>query len=345
MLSIILLILKIIGIILLVILGLVLLILFVPICYKGDVHYSDDGLFTHAGVHWLFFPVRFRFSYEDGELKTVLRIFGFNILREKKNKKQEYEAPVAEVSYENELELQERYKNEDDSVLINLVDGESDFSEKEMLDPKFTSVEYPDIDVPDMKDIDTGIKESRWSKIKNKFKRKKKKEELKKKIPLSRKIKAASIRTRSKTLDIIAKSVQAVEGAMKKLKVLYEQIKKYVNFIRSQTTRRAFKKLVNLVVKIIKHIIPRKIHGKVEFGFEEPHLTGQALGGVAVAYDMFGIDPENIEVIPYFDREMIDARLEYRGRIFLIVLLSYGLKFILDLDTRKTIKTIKLLNK
>ena len=325
----------------LVILGLVLLVLFAPICYKGDGHYSEDELIAHFNVHWLVFPVRFKLTYEDGELKQVLRIFGINIFREKKNKpKEEYESPKADVSYENELESEAGDGIEDD-VLIDLVDEESEFSEKEMLDPQITSVDYSDIDVPTMEDIDTGIKESKWKRVKKRFKRKKKQEQLKKKIPLSRKIKAASIRTRSKTLSAIAKSVKAVEGAMKKVQVLIKKIKEYIDFIKSQTTRRAFKKIMEMVISILKHIFPNKILGRIEFGFEEPHLTGQALGGVAFAYDMFNINPEKMEVIPHFEKEIIDARLECKGRIFLCFLAFNGIKFILDPDIKKTIKFFK----
>ena len=342
MLSVLLLILKIIGIILLVILGLVLLVLFVPICYRGDVHYSDDEFNTHFKVHWLFFPVRFLLSYENDELKQELRIFGFNVLKEKKEKpKDEYEPPLADVSYENELELEAIYGKEKDEELIDLVDGESDFSESEMLDPKFTSVEYPDAEIPDIEKIDTGIKESKWQRIKVKFKRKKKKEEEKPKIPLSRKIKVVAIRTRSKTLSSIAQAVKAAETAMKKIQAIVNEIRKYIEFIQRKSTKRAFKKAMKLVIKVLKHIFPRKIKGRIDFGLAEPHLTGQALGGVAIAYDMFNIDPEDVETFPHFEQEMIDARLEYRGRIFICFLAFNGVKFILDPDTLKTIKFFK----
>lgn len=341
MLSVLLLILKILGIILLVILGLVVLILFVPIFYKGDVHYSDEETVTHLSAHWLWFPVRFLVTYENDELTKTLRIFGFNILREKKEKKEpkkEYEAPFAEVSYENILELQARYGKEPDDELISLVEDDSDFGEREMLDPKFTSVDYPDIDVPDMKDIDTGIKDSRWTKIKKKFKRKKKLEEPKVKIPLSRKIKSAAFKRRSKALNTLANSVKAMESAMKKLQVVFEKIMEYINFINAKSTRRAFKKMVDIVKRVTKHVFPKKIQGKIEFGMSEPHLTGQALGGVAIAYDMFNVDPEDVETIPHFEKEMIDARLEYRGHMFICFLGYYFVKFLLDPDIRKTIK-------
>ncbi len=338
MLSILLLILKIIGIILLVILVLALLILFVPIFYKGDLHYSDEELITHLVAHWLFFPVRFKVTYDNGELTKTLKIFGFNIFREKTKPKEKYEKPLAEISYENELALETRYGKEDDDELISLVEDGSEFSEKEMLDPRFTSAEYPEVDVPKMEDIDTGIKDSWRVKLKKKFRRKKKPKEIKVKKPLSKKIKIKAIETRSRTLDTLARSVKAVESAMKKIQVLLEEIMEYINFINSKSTRKAFKKMVDITKKVIKHVFPNKIRGKLEFGFEEPHLTGQALGGIAIAYDMLGLDPEEVEVIPYFDKEMIDARLNYKGHILIVVLVYYFVKFYLDPDIRKTMK-------
>ena len=98
---------------------------------------------------------------------------------------------------------------------------------------------------------------------------------------------------------------------------------------------------MSLVVKLLKHIFPRKIKGRIEFGLAEPHLTGQALGGVAIAYDMFHIDPEDVETIPHFEKEMIDTRLKYRGRIFICFFVFNGIKFIIDPDIIKTIKFFK----
>ncbi len=325
----------------LVILGIVVLVLFVPICYRGDLHYSDEEFLTHLGAHWLLFPARFKVTYENDKLTKSLKIFGINILKEKKEKKEpknKYESPKAEISYENELELEAIYGKESDEYLVNLVEDDKDFADKDLLDPKFTSVDYPEMDIPSMEEIDTGIKDSRWTKLKNKFKKNKKPEKIKNRKPLSRKIKAAAIRTRSKTLDSIAKSVKAVESAMKKLQAGIAKVIEYINFINSKSTRKAFKKIVSIVKRVIKHVFPRKIKGKIEFGCSEPHLTGQALGGIAMAYDMLGVDPEDVEVIPHFEKEMIDARLEYKGRIFICFLVYYFVKFYLDPDIRKTIK-------
>ena len=341
MLSVLLLILKIIGIILLVILGIVLLVLFVPIFYKGNLHYSDEEFKTHLGAHWLGFPVRFNVDYENDKLTKSLKIFGINILKEKEKKpREEYKPPKAEISYENELVLEAIYGKESDEYLVNLVDDDTGFSDRELLDPKFSSVDYPEIDVPDMEDIDTGIKDNWRVKLKKKFRRKKKLEKPKVKKPLSRKIKIKAIKTKSRTLDALARSVKAVETAMKKIQVILEKFKEYIDFINRKSTRKAFSKMMDIVKEVVKHVFPNKITGKIEFGFEEPHLTGQALGGIAFAYDMLGIDPEDVEVIPYFDKETIDARLEYKGHIKVVVLVYYFIKFMLDPDIRKTMKFI-----
>lgn len=64
-----------IGILLAVILLLLILVLFVPVRYdiKGE---NSEKLQAKGKVHWLFHIVSFQISYENDEMKQVLRIFG-----------------------------------------------------------------------------------------------------------------------------------------------------------------------------------------------------------------------------------------------------------------------------
>lgn len=63
------------GILLLIVLALVLLLLFVSIRY--DVTGEKQEKASAKGkVQWLFPAVSYRFIYEKGEMKQVLRIFG-----------------------------------------------------------------------------------------------------------------------------------------------------------------------------------------------------------------------------------------------------------------------------
>lgn len=63
------------GVLLAIVLLLLLLVLFVPVRYDitGE---NNDHLSANGKVHWLFHIVSFQISYENGEMKQVLRVFG-----------------------------------------------------------------------------------------------------------------------------------------------------------------------------------------------------------------------------------------------------------------------------
>ena len=66
------------GILIAIVLVLLLLILFVPVRYEA-LGERDDKINAKGKVHWLFHIVSFQISYENDELKQVLRIFGVHI--------------------------------------------------------------------------------------------------------------------------------------------------------------------------------------------------------------------------------------------------------------------------
>lgn len=63
------------GILIAIVLVLVLLVLFVPVRYEA-LGEREDKIHAKGKVHWLFHIVSFQISYENDELKQVLRIFG-----------------------------------------------------------------------------------------------------------------------------------------------------------------------------------------------------------------------------------------------------------------------------
>ena len=69
-----------IGIILAVLLILLLLVLFVPVRYDLEGE-NKEKLKAKGKVHWLFYIVSFQISYENDEMKQVLRIFGVPVLK------------------------------------------------------------------------------------------------------------------------------------------------------------------------------------------------------------------------------------------------------------------------
>lgn len=82
--SVIVLVLKIIGILLLILLGILLAallaVLFVPVRYRISGQVEDDGE-VHMCASWLFHLISFSLEYRDGENRMGVKLFGFSIRR------------------------------------------------------------------------------------------------------------------------------------------------------------------------------------------------------------------------------------------------------------------------
>jgi hypothetical protein len=74
--------------------------------------------------------------------------------------------------------------------------------------------------------------------------------------------------------------------------------------------------------RVLKHILPR-IKGYVEFGMEDPAATGYLLGFLAT---LTGIKPKDLHIYGNFDKQMMDADINCKGRVRLIVLLFVFLR-------------------
>lgn len=64
-----------IGILLAIVLVLLLLVLFVPVQYELNGE-NKEKMAAEGKIHWLFRIVNLRISYENDEMKMVLRVFG-----------------------------------------------------------------------------------------------------------------------------------------------------------------------------------------------------------------------------------------------------------------------------
>ena len=90
--------------------------------------------------------------------------------------------------------------------------------------------------------------------------------------------------------------------------------------------------------KLIRHVLPRKIKGSITFGCEDPALTGQILGAVAIAYLLYG---KGVAVYPRFEEKILEGQLQMKGRIVAACLLWQAWKIYRNPDVRKTLKKIR----
>ena len=306
--SIILSILKIIGITLLCILGLVLLVallvLFVPIRYKvtadGNINENEKEYHLKVSVSWLLWFVRGKYELpsEDGFIVKVgpFCVYGKKEKPEKKEKRRKNAS-------KNKASLKTRPSNENS------------------IDESFEDI--PDIEEED----DTKETESTEEFAESPEIEKESKTEKKKRKTLKEKI----LYTRQKIYDKINK-------IRTKIKDIIKNIKKYVAILQSDEFQEAFSLCKESVVRLFCMIKPRtvKINGKA--GLTSPEQTGYMCAAVGVISPFF---KNRIQIEPDFEQFIIKGNALIKGRIYVFVILIIAIKMFFDNNIRKVIEMFR----
>ena len=286
MLHILFLILKIIGIILAVILGLVLLVicivLFVPICYKADLHGSGNAreLTVHAKVSWLFGLIKAVFALENGKTDLSVRIawkkFGDSDPVEDKAEDRVEEKPKPEKkAVMQEKQVIQREEKQDDTtnqITDKAVEDQTEKAEKSEKSAKTRP-------------------ESTEKKQRKKKDRKEDSDSASKIEQITEKIKC----TYHKFCD--------------KINEITEKKDKITDFLTDETHKNAFLKLKNEAFHLLKKLKPKKIQGDITFGFEDPSLTGRLLAWISMIYPWIG---EHTDITPDFEHRTLSGDLSIR---------------------------------
>ena len=315
MLHILFLILKIIGIILAVILGLILLVicivLFVPICYKADLHGSGNAreLTVHAKVSWLFGLIKAVFALENGKTDLSVRIawkkFGDSDPVEDKAEDRIEEKPKPEKkSVMQEKQVIQGEEKQDDTtnrITDKAVEDQTEKAEKS----EQTAKTRP---------------ESTEKKQRKKKDRKEDSDSASKIEQITEKIKC----TYHKFCD--------------KINEITEKKDKMSDFLTDETHKNAFLKLKNEAFHLLKKLKPKKIQGEITFGFEGPSLTGRLLAWISMIYPWIG---EHTDITPDFEHRTLSGDLSIRGRLYVITPVVTAIRLILSKAVRRSFKDIR----
>lgn len=312
MLHIILLILKILGIILLIILGILLLILycvlFVAVSYRIRMEKQEDFRVA-ASAGWLFGIVTIRYMLDnaDGWKKELqVRLFGIPILKpfEEKKPKKKKKPKRKEKSQEN------RRKKDKPAGL------EVDQTEQRELE--------------EGNDILPSEKTLKWEE------------------------KKSTLSIIDKILSIFRKLPYAIRGICDKIKNIWKKFLGIGDTIRSLLKRRdiflEFWRLEEHVRArsaiwkearyLWKKLRPKKIEGKVTFGFDDPATTGLCMGGVGMLCAWY---PKKLQIIPDFEQEILKGDIRIRGKIRAYVLAGILWRVYFNKDIRYMYKHWKQL--
>lgn len=93
---------------------------------------------------------------------------------------------------------------------------------------------------------------------------------------------------------------------------------------------------------ILKRILPKKLNGYVAFGMEDPASTGKILGTVSAFFPIWG---GHVTVVPDFDNKRLEVDADLKGRIMLGLLVIPALKVWFNKDIKYIRKKVGKLRK
>lgn len=143
-------------------------------------------------------------------------------------------------------------------------------------------------------------------------------------------------------LDMLAGLIRKIPefpiGIYEKLHHLKETADAYRAFLEREDFRRAFTLCKKQLLRVWKHVRPGKVRADLQFGFDDPSLTGQILAFAGMVYPFLGKD---IILRPDFDEAVCGGKILIKGRITVFVLLKTLWILYFDKDIKRLIRIWK----
>jgi len=320
MLQILFMILKILGILLLVVFGIILLILllvlFVPVRYRLDAVFDGKpkgGLM----VSWLLHLLTVRVDYDEN-VKARVKILWFRLFDKAVWPAEEPEKPDAAAN----ADFTESDKTEEVTVAADPIK-----TEKVVVAAKpaeTVKTEQPEEPEQTVKTTGTEATETSDDTVQG-----------------------------SKIELLIEKITVGIHALVTKISCMYRQVRgkaeagqekaeQFHTFLADQENRNTIRLIWKQVKKLVCHILPRKISGRVRFGFDDPATTGQILTYVSPFYGMYA---KTLDLEPVFDEKVMEGELHVKGHIRAASLLWIVIRVFLNKNFRKLLKQVMAIGK
>ena len=324
MLGILLTILKIIGIILLVLIGLILLaaavILLVPIRYHGEGAREEKILSGNVKLTWLLHMISASASLSEDGTKIRVCLFGKTIYpKTKKPPKKSKAKKMPKQEATKKSEKSEKPKQQSDTVSKEV----ATIYEPQKPNPELPKKEKKNVyEAPEAKKMDEPESEKKQQSQKEKSARpdvKSKFEDIKQKL-----------------LAVKEKFIDSKAGIQK----IKNKIDYWKNLLTSDPMKEAMEFLWKKTKGLLHHILPRRMTGRIHFGFEDPSKTGKTLAYFSMLYPF---TKENLVIEPEFETEelILEGDIAFRGRIRLGYLVYVALSVVLNKNIRRQYKRLR----
>lgn len=347
-------ILKVLGITLLILLGMILLLLFlvllVPVFYTIDAEYFGD-LKAVGRARWLCFVLDFKGTYGNSKFLYYLKSFGFTISTNDETDKHFYKGleeeeepeelvPVQLIEDDYETFLKEREvhygaetpieprppgKEQEKPKVREEEAGqqtprelkEETGQQKELMQPEETVEVQP---------RRTGILLRIHDKVRAGF-------EWVTTIPMRIHYKISEILSR--ILDFLANIKENMERQVEKKDEILNQLNEVKSLIKGEPFKRAFRDVKKYLLKLLKHVRPRKFQGTIRFGLADPASTGQVLGVVGMLIPLYR---DHLVVAPDFEQKIFEGQLHAKGRMQVGFFLTLVARIIMNRNLMNTIR-------
>lgn len=356
MLSIVLFILKFIGITLLVILGILLLIiasvLFVPIRYRLDGVFLDEKKRGEVQISWAGPVVKAKAGYEYGkEFFYFIRILGITMLangdqktiftriadwKKKREEKRNKKAKKKQEKRKKEKDIDEPVFLPETKKLNQTDMDDRSVPETDLNDKKPS---YPDKHIDDIDDLDS-IDSVPYEEISLKPAKNLKSENKQKTVEEPKE------RWYNKIIKIIADIPGRIDHILdagedvknkfeEKSEDLYDKYEALERFYYKKQTNDVMQKMMGLIQRTFFYVMPVRYRGHLRYGFSDPSITGKIYGilcmlGIALRKD-FQIEAD-------FQEAALEGDVSIRGRIRIVYFVRIAVILFFDKQLKAVYK-------
>ena len=353
MISVILTILKILGLILLILLGILILVvclvLFIPVRYRIEGDYQSSKATVSSRVTWLlhFVSARILMEYENAfSLHIAVRVLGIPIFDNKKKaaKKKKKESKEADYNPEEpspdgtDTEIQAASTDNSGNSESNNEESaswqRSDLEELELEGTKVRETKGEESEILESKILESEILETEIEEA-----------EIKEVEIEESKNEADKKSLFEKLYIIFGKFMQFIENIQYTFHKLCDTIVKirdnlnyYLDLLQKQSTTRAIGTCKTQLMRIAKSLSPQKFQVNLHLGFEDPAVLGEIL---AVWGMLYPFHQGRIDIVPEFGQTILEGDILLKGKISLFVYLKVALILFFDKNIKQLIKQIK----
>ena len=129
-----------------------------------------------------------------------------------------------------------------------------------------------------------------------------------------------------------------VDGISKKKISLEKTWNSISMFWHDEQNRKAFHLVWKRAKKLVHYVFPRKLQGRIHFGFDDPYDTGQVLTAVSPFYSLYA---RTLTLEPDFTGTALDGELHLKGRIALWYPLWTAARLFISKDFRRLLRFLR----